>query len=278
MPSVAPTPTSDHQENRRQVTMPGSERSASQPVRVDTEDGVATVTVDRPECKNAITFAMWRTLRDTFETLGSDSEVRVVVLTGVEDAFCAGADIRDPDYRGDPTAVAQHMQAIDSAAIALHRLAKPTIASVNGVAVGAGWSLALGCDIVLAAGSARFSAMFIKHGISLDLGGTWLFAHLAGLQLAKHLAFTGEFITADRAAELGLVLRVHPDDELAAATKDYASDLARRPPWALAQIKTGLNHARSWTFEQTCDFEGHAQGVCAAAHARQAQTTKEWTS
>jgi enoyl-CoA hydratase/carnithine racemase len=241
--------------------------TAPRPVRVETNDGIATVTLDRPECKNAVTVAMWRSLRDTFEDLGADGDVRVVVVTGVGDAFCAGADIRDPSYGGDPspTAVAQRMQTIDSAAIALHRLAKPTIASVNGVTVGAGWSLALGCDIVLAAESARFSAMFIERGISLDFGGTWLFAQLARLQHAKHLAFTGAFVTAAEAAELGLVLRVHPDSELAAATASYAADLARRSPTALAQIKTGLNQAATWTFEEACEFEGHAQAVCVAA-------------
>jgi 2-(1,2-epoxy-1,2-dihydrophenyl)acetyl-CoA isomerase len=243
--------------------------TASRPVRVETKDGVATVTLDRPECKNAVAFAMWRTLRDTFEDLGADREVRVVVLTGAGDAFCAGADTRDRGYAGDPspTAVAQRMQVIDSAAIALHRLAKPTIASVNGVAVGAGWSLALGCDIVLAAESATFSARFIEHGISLDAGGTWLFAHLAGLQRAKHLAFTGEFVTARQATEFGLVLQVHPDEELAAATAAYAADLARRSPTALAQIKSGLNQATAWTFEQACEFEGQAQSACVASRA-----------
>jgi 2-(1,2-epoxy-1,2-dihydrophenyl)acetyl-CoA isomerase len=241
--------------------------TAPQPVRVETADGIATVTLDRPECKNAVTVAMWRTLRDTFEDLGADRDVQVVVVTGAGDAFCAGADIRDPSYAGSPspTAVAQRMQAIDSAAIALHRLAKPTIASVNGVAVGAGWCLAVGCDIVLAAESARFSAMFIERGISLDFGGTWLFAHVVGLQRAKHLAFTGTFVTAAEAAQLGLVLRVHPDEELATATAGYAADLARRSPTALAQIKTGLNQATMWTFEEACEFEGHAQAACVAA-------------
>jgi 2-(1,2-epoxy-1,2-dihydrophenyl)acetyl-CoA isomerase len=247
--------------------------TASPPVRVETEGGIATVTLDRPECKNAVTVAMWRTLRHAFEDLGADRDVHVVVVTGVGDAFCAGADIRDADYGGDPspTAVAQRMQAIDSAAIALHRLAKPTIASVNGVAVGAGWSLALGCDIVLAAESARFSAIFVERGISLDLGGTWLLAHLVGLQKAKHLAFTGSFVTAAEAAELGLVLRVHPDGELAAATADYAAGLAGRSSTALAQIKTGLNRARMWTFEEACEFEGQAQAACVTAQIREAR-------
>jgi enoyl-CoA hydratase/carnithine racemase len=242
------------------------------PVRVDTAGGIATVTLDRPKAKNAVPFALWRTLRDTFEDLGADPAVRVVVLTGAGDAFCAGADIRDPSYAGDPspTAVAQRMRVIDSAAIALHRLAKPTIAAVNGVAVGAGWSLALGCDIVLAAESATFSARFIEHGISLDVGGTWLFPHLIGLQRAKHLAFTGEFVTARQAAELGFVLRVYPDDELAVATAAYAVDLARRSPTALAQIKSGLNQAMTWTFEQACEFEGQAQAVCVASRISRA--------
>jgi 2-(1,2-epoxy-1,2-dihydrophenyl)acetyl-CoA isomerase len=248
--------------------------TTTQPIRIETTDGIATVTLDRPERKNAVTFAMWRTLRDAFEDLAADPAVRVVVLTGAGDAFCSGADIRDPGYGGgdrSPAAGQARMRTIDSAAIALHRLAKPTIASVNGVAVGAGWSLALGCDIVLAAESARFSAMFIERGISLDLGGTWLFAHLAGLQLAKHLAFTGEFISAAEAADLGLVFRVHADADLAAATAAYAADLARRPRVALAQIKSGLNQATTWTFEQACEYEGHAQSACAAASAVRAR-------
>ncbi|MGH9137761.1 MAG: enoyl-CoA hydratase/isomerase family protein [Acidimicrobiales bacterium] len=237
------------------------------PVRVETDAaGVATVTLDRPDRLNAMGNADWPILRVTFERLALDRGVRAVVLTGAGRAFCAGGDIKQiPTDPSTPTATRARMRDIDATAIALHHLPQPTIAGVNGDAVGAGWSLALGCDVVLAADTARFAAKFVDRGISLDLGGTWLLARHLGLQRAKHLTFTAEFLSAAEAAELGLVLQVHPAGELAAAANAYATALVARPSEALAQIKAGLNQAWAWGLEQACEFEGQAQAACVAA-------------
>jgi enoyl-CoA hydratase/carnithine racemase len=239
-------------------------------IRVERFGAVSTITLDRPDSKNAIALAMWPTLTGHFDSLAADPATSVVVLTGAGDAFCSGADTRDPAYVADnsPGAVAQRMRTINATAIALHRLPKPTIAAVNGVACGAGWSLALGCDIVLAAESARFSALFVKRGISVDLGGTWLLAHQLGAQQAKHLAFTADFISSRQAQALGLVLEVYDDSVLAGAVAGYANRLCQQPAEALAQIKLGINDALDTTFEQSAEREAHAQAFCAASRIR----------
>jgi 2-(1,2-epoxy-1,2-dihydrophenyl)acetyl-CoA isomerase len=242
-------------------------------VRLEVAGGIATLTLDRPECRNAVTVAMWDLLREHFEELAADPEVEVVVLTGAGDAFCSGADTRDHGYRSYarvPRAVAQRMRMINSTAIALHQLPKPTIAAVNGVACGAGWSLALGCDIVLASAEARFATKFVDQGISLDLGATWLLARQLGAQRAKHLAFTSEFIDAAEAHRLGLVLEVHPHDELPGAVAAYAARLLDRPPEVLTQMKLAVNEALATTFAQSAEREAHAQAACAAARSQRA--------
>jgi 2-(1,2-epoxy-1,2-dihydrophenyl)acetyl-CoA isomerase len=242
-------------------------------VRLDRVEGIATITIDRPEKKNAITNPMFSRLRELFEEVAHNPEDRVLVITGVGDAFSAGGSMdrraaagrpprqAPPTPRG-PFATEQEMADINAAAIVLHHLRQPTIAAVNGVACGAGWSLALGCDVVLAAESARFSAKFIDVGLSTDFGGTWLLPRAVGLQRAKHLAFTAEFISAAEAKELGAVLEVYPDAELMDAVMAYAKDLASRPAVPLACIKAGMNQALGWTFEEASAYEGHAQGKC----------------
>ena len=252
----------------------------SESIRIDRDRGIVTITIDRPEKKNALSLAMFHRLRDLFEEVAHNVEDRVLVITGVGDAFSAGGDFdrarrdvggqgpreegAEPDRRPtSPFKTEQRMRDINAAAIALHRLRQPTIAAVNGVACGAGWSLALGCDIVLAAESARFSAKFIEVGLSTDFGGTWLLPRAVGLQRAKHLAFTAEFISAQEAKSLGAVLEVHPDAELMDAVASYATDLARRPAVPLACIKAGMDQALGWTFEEAAEYESYAQGKCA---------------
>src|ERR1039458_768782 len=134
-------------------------------------DGVVTNTMNRPARKNAANGTMWRELLATFEDVATDRDARVMVLTGAGDAFCSGADLGDPSdvagRTGDPYLV--QMRALGDVALRLHRIPKPTIAKVGGVAAGAGMSLALGCDLVVASESARFSQIFSKRGLSVDL-------------------------------------------------------------------------------------------------------------
>src|SRR3974390_2540302 len=172
---------------------------------VERSDGVVTVTMNRPERKNAANGTMWRELLDVFEDVVADRDDRVMVLTGAGGAFCSGADLSDPsNVAGRPgDAFLLQVRALGDVALRLHRFPKPTIAKVGGVAAGAGMSLALGCDLVVASESARFSQIFAKRGLSLDFGASWLLPRLIGLHRAKELAFFADILDSREAAELG---------------------------------------------------------------------------
>ena len=219
-------------------------------IEIRRQDGVATITLRRPEKRNALTPALFDRLRDCFDEVASDPRDRVLVLTGEGEAFCAGADLsgsaaaRERLSQGH-VARAQFTRRATAAALALHRVPKPTLAAVNGVAAGGGCNLALGCDIVFAAESARFIEIFVDRGLALDYGGSWLLPRLVGLQRARDIAFRGAALDAREAERLGLALEVVPDAALAGRVADYARQLAAKPPIALSLIKDGLNRAVS---------------------------------
>src|ERR1700761_4852874 len=164
-------------------------------------DGVRTLTLNRPHRKNAIDRELWIALAQALTAAGKDRDVRAVVITGAGGAFCSGADISMPD---DSHPV-HKLQRLTDVALALHELPMPTIAKVTGVAVGAGWNLALGCDLVVATPESTFSQIFSKRGLSVDLGGSWLLPKLVGLQQAKRLALLADTIDAAAAFALNLV-------------------------------------------------------------------------
>ena len=165
---------------------------------IEKQDGVVTVTMNRPARKNAANGTMWHELMDTFEDVSADRNDRVMVLTGAGDAFCSGADLGDASNVagriGDPYLT--QMRALGDVALRLHRMPKPTIAKVGGVAAGAGMSMALGCDLVVASDTARFSQIFSKRGLSVDFGASWLLPRFIGLHKAKELAFFADIISA----------------------------------------------------------------------------------
>jgi len=236
-------------------------------IQVHRESGIATVTLSRPGVHNALTPEQFTQLAGVFEEIAARPEDRVMVLTGAGQAFCSGADLTGSPatlarLAQGPVARAQFAREAIAAARALHRLPKPTIAAVNGVAAGGGCNLALGCDIVFAGESARFSQIFVNRGLALDYAGTWLLPRLVGLQRAKHIAFNGDVLSSAEALELGLVLEVVPDDALAKRAAEYAAALAAKPPIALSLIKSGLNRATTWSFEDALEFEAEAQATC----------------
>jgi 2-(1,2-epoxy-1,2-dihydrophenyl)acetyl-CoA isomerase len=224
-------------------------------------DGIATVTINRPHRKNAVTGDMWAELATTFRTLAADSDVRCVVITGAGGEFCSGADLSARSASGKQVHQLAAMRHVNDAALSLHRMPQPTIAKVRGVAVGAGCNLALGCDLVVAGETARFSEIFAKRGLSLDFGGSWLLPRRIGLHRAKELALFGDIIPASEARELGLVNRVLPEAELDAFVDAWARRLASGPPIALALTKRMLNNAMNVTMEEALDDEGAAQTV-----------------
>ncbi|MHB8244557.1 MAG: enoyl-CoA hydratase/isomerase family protein [Acidimicrobiales bacterium] len=222
-------------------------------------NGVLTVTLNRPERKNAVNGEMWRGLLDVLRETAHSEEERVVVITGSGGAFCAGADL------GDREAGSVHqlrrMRLIHDVALELHRLPKPTIAKVDGVAVGAGCNLALGCDLVVASDRARFSEIFAKRGLSLDFGGSWLLPRRIGLHRAKELTFFADIIDAAEAERIGLVNRVVSVEELDSFVATWASRLAAGPPLALAVSKALLDDAAGMSFAEALDREGTAQAM-----------------
>ena len=222
-------------------------------------DGVVTVTLDRPAKKNAVNDVMWRELLVAFTEVADSSDDRVLVITGAGGAFCSGADLSNAG------ATERHqldvMRGIGDVALRLHRLAKPTIAKINGVAAGAGLNMALGCDLIVASDDARFSEIFAKRGLSLDFGGSWLLPRLIGLHKAKELAFFADIISAKEAQEIGLVNRVVPAGELDAVVDDWARRLAAGPPLALSMTKTMLNNAFAVSMDQALEDEGRCQTV-----------------
>jgi enoyl-CoA hydratase/carnithine racemase len=223
-------------------------------------DGVLTVTLNRPERKNAINGTMWTELLATFRDAAADPAVRVVVITGAGGAFCSGADL-SPGGRGEEKHQLTRMRDVADVCLALHHLPKPVIAKVGGVAAGAGCNLALGCDLIVASDDARFSEIFARRGLTIDFGGSWVLPRLVGLHKAKELALLADIISAADAERLGIVNRVVPAAELDAFVSDWAARLAAGPPLALSMTKKLLNDSLAMSLDQALEAEGMAQAV-----------------
>lgn len=220
-------------------------------------DGVRTLTLNRPLRKNAINPELWIALRDALNAAGRDRSVRALVITGAGGSFCSGADISVPD----DVHPKHKLQRLTDVALALHELPMPTVAKVTGVAVGAGWNLALGCDLVVTTPESTFSQIFSKRGLSIDLGGSWLLPKLVGLQQAKRLTLLAETIDAAEAHALNLVTWVVAAAEIDAFVNDLAGRLAAGPPIALAQTKALLNEGADRTLRDALANEARAQAV-----------------
>jgi len=229
-------------------------------IDVSRDDGILTVTLNRPERKNAINGPMWEELLATFSDAATDPDVRVVVVTGAGGAFCSGADLA-PGDRDSGKHQLSRMRDVADVCIRLHRMPKPVIAKVGGVAAGAGCNLALGCDLIVASEDARFSEIFARRGLSIDFGGSWLLPRLVGLHKAKELALFAEVISAAEAERLGIVNRVVPAAELDAFVDDWARRLAAGPPLALSMTKRLLNDSLSMSMDEALEAEGMAQTV-----------------
>jgi enoyl-CoA hydratase/carnithine racemase len=229
-------------------------------LQVERADGVVTITFDRPERKNAINDVMWDEIIAVAREIVVSPLDRCVVLTGAGGEFCSGADLS-----GEGTAPRLHqlaaMRKINAVVQALHELPQPTIAKVDGVAVGVGMNIALCCDLVVASDRARFSEIFARRGLSLDGGGSWILPRLVGMHKAKELALFADIIDAQEALALGLVNRVVPVDELDKMVDEWAARLAAGPPIALAMTKRMLNRSFEQSFEQALDDEARSQTV-----------------
>lgn len=238
--------------------MADAAEDAHEPVVVRRRDAVVTVTLNRPHRKNALDVAAWAGLEDALCSARDDESVRVLVITGAGGDFCAGADLADDSDGHHPL---HRMRRIGDIAELLHDMPKPVVAKVDGVAAGAGWNLALGCDLVVASSSARFSQIFSRRGLSPDFGGCWLLPRIVGLQQAKRLALLADFVDAAEALSLGLVTWVKEHPEIDSFVDEVTARLAAGPPVALAQAKELLNAGAAQTFRETLDDESRAQLV-----------------
>ena len=233
----------------------------------EVSDGVATVTLNRPEVLNAFSTPMQRELAAVILRLADDDAVRAVVLTGAGRAFCAGGDIGEMEGAADPTPLASRnklQRMLTSVLMPLVRLEKPVIAAVNGVAVGAGMNLALAADITVVAEHARFSQAFVKVGLVPDTGGLYLLTRLIGLNRAKELCFTGRMLDAREALHMGLVNQVAPAAELMPRALALARELASGATAAIGLTKSLLNIAPTATLEEMAEFESYALAVVLA--------------
>jgi 2-(1,2-epoxy-1,2-dihydrophenyl)acetyl-CoA isomerase len=227
-------------------------------VTLQVKDTVATITLDQPARRNAMTVPMWQALRSLLEEVADNGDIRVLVLTGAGEDFCSGMDVVGSAVEAHPV---HRLQGTNRAVLALHNLRIPTIARLDGVAVGAGANLALGCDLVIASDRARLSQIFTHRALSVDSGGSWILPRLVGLHRAKELCFLGDIISAQQAQEFGLYAKVVPAAELDPTVAELAARLAAAPPVALQQTKRLLNEGFSATFEQALESELRAQSV-----------------
>ena len=227
-------------------------------ITCEIEQRVATVTLNRPEARNALTMEMKRALADTLPLLNEEDAVGCVLLTGAGGAFCAGGDTKNMQKEGappSPEARKRQLRWEHSISARLNQLGKPTVAALPGPAAGAGFALALACDIRLAAHSAFFTTAYARLGLSGDYGSSYFLTQLVGTAKARELMFTADRIEAAEAERLGLVNRAVPDAELASEAFELAARIAAGPPIALRWMKDNLNRALVHDLQSVLDIE-----------------------
>jgi 2-(1,2-epoxy-1,2-dihydrophenyl)acetyl-CoA isomerase len=235
-------------------------------IRLDVADAIATITLDRPDALNALTVAMKEELLAALRSIGRDRAVRAVVLTGAGRAFCAGQDLKErlePDAA--PLAV-ELRERYNPIIRAIRALDQPIVGAINGVAAGAGASLAFACDIRLAAEGASFVLAFGRIGLVPDSGATWFLPRLVGPAKAAELALLGSTLSAAEAEQFGLVARVVEADALASEARVAAARLAELAPRALALTKRALQRSWSVDLDDALEDEAFRQGIAGSTH------------
>jgi 2-(1,2-epoxy-1,2-dihydrophenyl)acetyl-CoA isomerase len=234
-------------------------------LRVEIDGPVATLTMDRPDALNALTVPVKVALREALKSLAGDRAVRVVILTGAGRAFCAGQDLAE---REQPDAVPLEVEVrerYNPIIRALRSMGQPVIAAVNGVAAGAGASLAFACDIRIAAEEARFVLAFGRIGLVPDSGATWFLPRLVGSAKAAELALVGDQVDAGEALRIGLVSKVVPGGQLMAEARALAARLAEGAPLALSLTKGALQRSMTIDLDEALEGEAKLQGIAGAS-------------
>ena len=232
---------------------------------LDRTTSVATITLNRPDRLNALTFEVYDELRNTFRALDTEAGVRAIVITGAGKAFCSGGDVHDiigalfaRDFRG----LLEFTHMTCDLVLAIRHCRRPVIAALNGTTAGAGAVIAAACDIRIAAPSAKIAFLFTRVGLSgADMGAAWLLPRIVGHGRASELLLTGDFITADEARRIGLYNRVVPDGELAGAARALAATLAAGPSFAHEITKDALNREAHMDLAAALESEAQIQAA-----------------
>jgi enoyl-CoA hydratase/carnithine racemase len=232
---------------------------------VDPDTGVATITLNRPERLNALTFEVYDELRNTFRALHDEDRVRVVVVTGTGKGFCTGGDVEDIIgrlFERDMRGLLEFTRMTCDLILAMRRCRKPVIGALNGTVAGAGAVIATACDMRVAAENARIAYLFTRVGLSgADMGAAWMLPRIVGLAKASELLMTGDFIDAREAHRIGLYNRVVPEGEALAAANQLAEQLAKGPSFALEITKDSLNREASMDLAGALEAEAQIQAA-----------------
>jgi 2-(1,2-epoxy-1,2-dihydrophenyl)acetyl-CoA isomerase len=233
---------------------------------VEREDGLVTITFNRPERKNALNAESWRVLDEVLDEVMRNPADRALLLTGAGGAFSSGADLSGDGggsltSSGELQLIVHEMRAVGEIISRLQRLPLPTVAAVDGVAVGVAMGLALACDLIVASDRARFHQIFVKRGLALDGGSSWTLPRQVGLRRAKQIAFFGDAVDAQQALDWGLVNEVVPADELADTARAWGRRLATGPTTALSLIKRQLDASDTMSFADALEGEARAQHI-----------------
>ena len=229
-------------------------------------EAVATITLNRPERLNALTFEIYRELTDMFAALRTEQSVRAVIITGAGRAFCSGGDVHDiigELFSRDMQGLLEFTRMTCELVRNIRALPKPVIASLNGTTAGAGACIALASDIRIASEAAKIAFLFVRVGLSgADMGAAYLLPRLVGLAKATELLYTGDFISAAEAERIGLYNRVVAADAVAAESRTLALRLASGPAFALAMTKEMLNREMEVSLDTALEWEAQAQATC----------------
>ncbi len=234
-------------------------------IAVEIDGAVGTITLNRPDKLNAFTIEMVEELKESLSALSGSRAVRAIVVTGAGRAFCAGADVgllRRLIETGDEASGRRLVDGMRGVSAIMREAPQPVIASLNGVAAGGGANLALGCDLRIAADTAQMGQVFMKIGLHPDWGGTFFLPRLVGPAKALELLLGADMVGAAECARLGLVNRVVPADQLAAATRAWAEAVAAAPPLAVRRAKAAVYRSERATLEEMLDVELDAQLAC----------------
>jgi 2-(1,2-epoxy-1,2-dihydrophenyl)acetyl-CoA isomerase len=230
-------------------------------VLIEKKDGIGTLFLNRPETKNSIDRKTLQQMLEALSEFKNDLAVKTIVITGKGKAFCAGGDLMDLVSIDDIIEARNFIALAGKLVSTIRDLGKPVIAMVNGIAAGAGFNIALACDIVFCAKSSKFMQSFSKIGLVPDCGGMYLLPKVIGLHKAKELMFTGDMIDAETAEKMGLVNRVVEEEKLEEETYKFASQLVSSAPLAIMMMKRVLNQGEL-TLDTVLELETDLQSIC----------------